>query len=245
MEESKEIATNNSDPTQNLFVTAMIVFEKSKNRKENFEFIKASIIPDLIFFPAADSINDYERVKNRSNEMNYNSQFYLNKSPSGGKLGCNVSHPDLLNYFKTLSNEWFLVLEDDITIKDYDANIINSVIETANKNNSHYVQLYTNPAFNVKQRYAKKIAPNIYSMIPQWHTLAYLINKKGIDILFSKFPMNTHIDHVYSENIKELNAICYINTMFENGGAKSRRDNSSKYGSLIYKLPGELGKWNE
>jgi GR25 family glycosyltransferase involved in LPS biosynthesis len=239
MEPPKDVS-NKSD----IFATAIIVFERSRHRMGNYHHVKENIIPDIIFFPAADSINDFEKHKARSLEMNYHTDAYLKKYPSGsGKLGCNMSHIELLQHFKTLPQDWFLVLEDDVQIENYDTNVLHSVIEAAKTNNSHYVHLYTNPDFRAKQFSLNTVAPDLYPMIKQWHTIAYLIDKRGIDIIFSKFPYNEHIDHIYSNNIKELNATCYMNTMFKNGGAEFCNDKSSKFGSLIYKLRGKMGSW--
>ena len=69
--------SNKSD----IFATAIIVFERSRHRMGNFHHIKENIIPDIIFFPAADSINDFEKHKARSLEMNYHTDAYLKKYP--------------------------------------------------------------------------------------------------------------------------------------------------------------------
>jgi hypothetical protein len=222
----------------------MIVFERSKRRKDNFEFVRSNIIPDVLLFPAADTINEYEKYKRMSDEMKCHTSFYMNKWKSGGKLGCNMSHILLLQHLQTLPSDWFLVLEDDILFQEYDKKTVESLIEIANKNQSHYVHLYTNPEFLEKQKRAKQVAPDVYTMIPQWHTLAFLIDKKGIEITLSKLPYNNHIDHIYSDNIRTLNAICYLNTMFRNGGSDTCGDKSSTFGSLIYKLRSRSSAWN-
>jgi len=42
----------------------------------------------------------------------------------------------------------------------------------------------------------------------------YLINKKGIELLLSKLPFYDTIGKMISNNIDELNALCFVNTIF-------------------------------
>jgi hypothetical protein len=72
-------------------------------------------------------------------------------------------------------------------------------------------------------------------MIPQWYTLAYLINKKGIETILSKLPWNDNVDNIFSNHIKELNSICFVNNIFINGGSLETTDKKSNFGSLIWK----------
>ena len=45
-------------------------------------------------------------------------------------------------------------------------------------------------------------------MFPQWHTIAYLISRKGIQLLKNMYPMNENIDKFLSNKIEELNLYC-------------------------------------
>lgn len=217
-----------------MFATAMIVYEKSQERVDNYKEIQ-KIIPELILFPAIDSINHYDKYRDYSLKMNYITTEYINKTTNlKGKIGCNISHIELLKHCMNLKDDWFLILEDDVALLNYKTELIDSLIESANLNNTNYIQLYTNPKFINTQRKATCIKENLYKMIPQWHTSTYLISKKGIDIILSKLPYDNIIDEIYSRYISELNSLCYINTVFLTEGAKSSKDKSSKFGSLLW-----------
>jgi GR25 family glycosyltransferase involved in LPS biosynthesis len=216
------------------FNTYMIVYEKDVKRMENYKNINSQL--GCIKFSAIDSINYFEKYSKLALEEKYTTEKYLNnikKIP--GKLGCNLSHQMLLEkILKDSSTEWNLILEDDVSINNFDLEVINNIIEKANDNNSNYIQLYTNERFIEKQKKQMCIDNNLYKMIPQWHTTAYFINKSGINIVKNSYPIVMNIDLHFNSLIKELNSLCWINAIFYNEGAKHSNDNNSLYGSLIY-----------
>jgi GR25 family glycosyltransferase involved in LPS biosynthesis len=156
-----------------MFATAMIVYEKSQKRVDNYNEIK-KIIPELILFPAIDSINHYDKYRDYSLKMNYITTEYINKTTNlKGKIGCNISHIELLKHCMNLKDDWFLILEDDTSLLDYRSDTIDFLIDSANSNNSHYIQLYTHNKFIKEQKKTKSIKPNLYTMLPQWGTLLH------------------------------------------------------------------------
>ena len=44
--------------------------------------------------------------------------------------------------------------------------------------------------------------------------LVYLINKKGIELMLSKLPFYDTLSKMITNNIEELNALCFVNTIF-------------------------------
>ena len=80
-----------------------------------------------------------------------------------GKLGCNISHQLMYDEFLQTDGDWCLSLEDDCFIKNYDEGKLRDIIAIATDNNSHFIQLYTNPVFIEKQT-QKKYAENLYKM---------------------------------------------------------------------------------
>ena len=198
----------------------MIVFTGSLARLRNFETQK-KVLKTLEFFPACNTINNFDYYSNFSLNRSYTNQKYLNAEETRnwlGKLGCNVSHQMMYDSFLKTNADWCLVTEDDCVIKNYCENKINQVLEICKQNNSNFVQLYTNPGFRKLQEKEKKVGNGIYNMIPQWHTIAYMISRKGIEILKKNYPMDENIDKFLSSQIKNLNSLCWINNMFLNGG---------------------------
>ena len=66
----------------------MIVYEKHKQRLENYENI--SKILNCEKFSAIDSENDYDKYREFALKNNYTTQHYLNKTKAYPvKLGCN------------------------------------------------------------------------------------------------------------------------------------------------------------
>ena len=80
----------------------------------------------------------------------------------------------------------------------------------------------------------EKVNYNLYKTIPQWGCLAYLINKKGIEIMLSKLPFYDNNDIMISKNLEELNSLCFINDIFINQGAMDGNDKTSEFGSLLW-----------
>ena len=75
-------------------------------------------------------------------------------------------------------------------------------------------------------------------MIKQWGGLAYMINKKGIELLLSKLPYDDNNDVIISKYINELNSICLINNLIINKGADDAKDTKSEFGSLLWNYEG-------
>ncbi len=219
----------------------MIVYEKDKKRYDNFIEIK-NIINDLIYFKACDSINNLDKYIDLNTKYNFNSVEYIDtyKINNPGKIGCNMSHAFLLKEISEnlniKDNDWILILEDDIELDQYNEDNIKEICEIADNNNSEYIQLFTNSYYYHSQINQKKISNNLFKMIPQWHTTAFLIKKSGVNKIINKFPMNNNIDEFYSQNINLLNSLCFINKIFLNKGASGPHDLNSKFGSLIWKI---------
>jgi len=227
-----------------------IVFSSSLERVSLFEENK-KIIKDLNFVPACNTIENFDYYKKLAKSENYTSDAYFKLDETNkflGKLGCNLSHQILLrglckkNYIDT---DWILVLEDDCEVsKYYDEKLLHDIATTATNNNSHYVQLYTNPGFLSEQKSKDRISDwkKLYKMSKQWHTLSYMISLKGIKIIEKLYPMDENIDKFYSNNIDKLNSICYVNDMFLNSGEvpnttpTKNEDGTEKWGRVEYKL---------
>jgi GR25 family glycosyltransferase involved in LPS biosynthesis len=219
-----------------VFKKAMIVYEPNAKRLNNYYELH-KIIPDLTLFPARDSVNNYEHFKQYGFDSNYHTQKYVKEyEHCKGKIGCNISHIELLKDFLTWDTDWLLVLEDDISLNGYTDEWITDIITVANKNNSNYVHLYTNPRYYEAQKHVMPIAPNIYPMIYQWGGVAYLINKKGITTLMDLLPYSDNFDNILSLYISNLNSLCCLNTVFNTEGSLNSTDTNSKFGSLIWNL---------
>ena len=219
------------------FESYMIVFTKSKERVYNFNKIK-SFFNQLQMFEAYDG-NDI-----KSKNIAYNQKLllpnYFDKYLPG-MLGCALSHIKLIEHFyKTSSKNWLLVLEDDVCLKNFDIKVINDIIKKADDNNSNFIQLYMRSNIIEKQRIQKIISENLYNMIPQVGTVAYLVSKNGYDIIKKQFPVNIAIDHFYSKHISKLNSLAYINTIFLNNGSYNYSDQNSSLGSIIGNIPPKI-----
>jgi len=213
----------------------MIVYEKNQKRAENYKKIKK--ITNCQKFSAIDTINEYEKYVKFALENNYTDQTFVNYyCHQKGKLGCNLSHQLLLKeILKNSSTEWNLILEDDVVLKDYEIEKVNHIIKKADENESHYIQLYTHPQFENDQQKTEKIDENLFKLIPQWGAVAYLINKTGIKMILDK-PLCGYIDCVITD-MKELNSMCYLNTIFDTGGSKDGFTHNiikTEFGSLIW-----------
>ena len=199
------------------FISYSIVYSKSKERLNNFYTCK-NIITDLKYIEAVDSINQYDKYKNFSLDNNLLTKEYIEKfSHLKGKIGCNLSHINVLqDFIQNNDVEWALVLEDDAELNQYDENKINYLVNRANQINSHFIQLYSFPQFLDIQKKQYEFDNNLYKMVEQWSTLAYLISKNGANLILQSCPLNENIDELYSRNISKLNSICYINNIFQN-----------------------------
>jgi len=230
------------------FVPFMIVYKNSELRLNNFLKIKETI-ENLQMFEAIDTINNYPMFEKKSlEEKLFHPKYLLYCRNFRGKLGCSMSHIYLWNKFLRTSNQdWLLVLEDDIGLNNYNDNFFNKLVENATKLNSNYIQLFTNNKYiNEQSKKENKIIDisngdsvyTLYKMIKQWGGLAYMINKKGIELLLSKLPYDDNNDVIISKYINELNSICLINNLIINKGADDAKDTKSEFGSLLWNYEG-------
>ena len=220
-----------------MFDTVMIVYEPSEQRRENFTKIKRETIPNIQLFSAIDSVQKYDECMNMALMSNILTKNYIDSNKNiPGKLGCNLSHIYVLKQFIEKSDkQWLLVLEDDIVVNaQYDPSLIQSLIKQADVEKSEYIQLYTNHRYFLsKQLLQEKVGDNLYRMISQWHTCAYLIHKEGALKILSYTPLNDNIDHIFSKYIRQLKSLCYINSLFDYRGALEGSDKDSEFGSII------------
>jgi len=226
-----------------LWATNMIVYKKSEKRFNNF-LNTQKIMPNLQMFEALDSINDFEKLKKIAIDNNFFTNKYLNYCNTfKGKLGCAMSHITVLYKFLKYSNKnWLLVLEDDVQLNNYNDDIINDLINIAEKVNSNYIQLFTNKKYiNIQMQQPrlcfiknKSDTYGLFKMIPQWGGLAYLINKQAIQFILSKIPFDDNNDVIISKYVNELNSLCLLNNLIINKGADDANDKSSEFGSLLW-----------
>lgn len=219
-----------------MFKKIMITYKKSDIRMNNYNNLKKKI-KDLECFSAYDSINFYTACKIENKKYNLCSEKYVEdcELKLKGKLGCNMSHLLILkNFINENKYDWLLVLEDDISINKYNDNIIKLLIEKVQTYNSNFIKLYVNPKLIHKQILTDRKEANIYQMINQLDANAYLINKAGAEYIISKTPIDIDIDLFYSTNIKELNALTFINNIFINLGTLE------DFGSLILDIKSKL-----
>lgn len=214
----------------------MIVYEPSEKRVKNFKDVKETI-HDLKFFPAIDTINreKYEQyIQQGLDDQSHTQQFIDDTRHVTGKIGCNMSHIYVLIDFLNSEDDWLLVLEDDIFVENYNEKQLNELVDFAKQKDSHYIQLYTNKwHFLGQQLEAEKVGENIYKMIHQWHTCAYLISRNGAQRTLAHLPFSDPIDHIYGILISELNSLCYINDIFIYKGIMNYNHTESELGSII------------
>ena len=224
----------------------MITFTGDEKRLENYHTTKKEL-SDLVMFDAINAVEHYDRYKKQALEENICTEAYITELETKknaargkyGKLGCNMSHMLLLREIVKQYQEedlWFLILEDDIMVREGFCDFIRNLIEDLNGVDTDYVRLYSDPRVASRQFSEKlKIKHNIYRMVKQWYTLAQLISVKGAKKILSKLPMSTPgYDFFVSTHSNYLNATTVKTGLIENLGAKHSSDEKSKLGSLIW-----------
>lgn len=223
----------------------MIVYSNSLCRLQNF-FLQKKIIPQLQFFNAIDAVNNYQYYKDFALENNiirpelikFLEGIEINNKPLYGILGCYLSHVFILNDF--LNNpyfNWLLVLEDDIRFKDFNIELVNQLISEADSINSNFIQLYTSPKFFDNQLKEELLTLHLRKMVGQWGAVAYLINKKGVETILKLIPCHNALDIVFSQNIENLNATCFLNNNIINMGSYDCIGTDNELGSIIMNNP--------
>jgi hypothetical protein len=203
---SQEI-TNNI----NNFDFYMIVKSNSDVKYDNFKNLK-SLIPSVNMFDFVDSNNNYDNLKLNTIKNNIMTAEYLCYCDNYNKqLEDSLSHLSLWkNFLENSKNNWLLVLEDTIKLNNYNAIITELLIGNTD---SHFIQLISD---NPEQLKTEKINFNLHKMIENNNSSAYLINKKGIEIMMTKLPFYDTIGNMISKNIDELKALCFVNNIFVN-----------------------------
>lgn len=223
----------------------MIVYSKLLNRLSNF-FIQKQKLNEIEMFNAIDAVTNYDIYKKFALENNlirielikFMEGINLNGKPLYGILGCYLSHIFVLNDFNTKNNnEWLLILEDDVVLKNFNIPLINELINEANSIKSQFIQLYTSPQFIEKQLKEELKTPHLRKMIKQWGTVAYLIHKNAVNHIISQIPHGNALDIVYSDNIEKFNSTCYLNNNIVNMGSFDCKGADNELGSIIMNNP--------
>ena len=237
----------------------MIVYEKSETRIENYKHINKLFNNIISKFSAVDTITDnhsFEEmvlkcIKNNTITKNYVRDVILryknNNYAFKGKLGVLLSHTNLFKKIisEEQNKEWFLIMEDDVSI---DLNINNNAIELINEyielvSNFHpkckYIKLFIHSDNNKNQFDKKyKIYDKLYKLnINQWSNVIYLIHYDGIKLLLDNiFPVDTFFDKSISKLYDTLCGIAIKNDIFKTNGSINSADKKSKLGSIIFNI---------
>lgn len=221
----------------------MITFSGDQSRLNNYSFVKENNISDLKKFDAIDTVNNYDYWKNKALKENWCTEKYTSSQTDKipGKLGCNLSYLNLFSNIISSSpdREWHLIIEDDIKIEEGFTEFISLLLKTLEKVDTEYVSLYGDPSKNPEQfipRY--HIKDNLYSMIPQYYTLAQLIRTSGMKKILWSLPMDENIDLWRNNNINLLSCTIANNNLISNLGSPTEsahlQGEKSKMGSLIW-----------
>ena len=231
------------------YSTYMIVFEKSKQRYQNYQNLNRRLKGTIRKFSAIDTINEYARWKIFALANNYCTEGYIANEVEKfgpGKLGCNLSH--LLLYKKlndehgVNGSEWYLVLEDDVGIHpatyqelDQFINTLLDDIETKSAD-TQYVQLCIYDKFLARQSAAPRVFGSTHAKVRQYGTCAYLINLNAIRYLHRFRPWDMNIDFLFNTLHGTFNSLATLNHYFYSQGTESRTDHREHkhYGSLIW-----------
>lgn len=229
--------TNITHMNSSSFMSFMIVYDSDKNRTENYKIQSAKLNYCINKFTAVDTVRKHSLYREYALKNNYCTEEYIKSYGNYvGKLGCNLSHQILLQNIKKnnfYGKKWFLILEDDVDITGCTINEIESWISLLDTVKSKFAQLYTNDKFKDKQFSMKPVTDNVYKMVAQWGTVAYLISDEGVEYVLSKFPISSNIDCFYSRNITHLSSTCIKNSFINTLGSTSISD-KNKLGSIIW-----------
>jgi len=229
-----------------MFSFNMIVFRENKNRNENYIVCNRILENNINFFPAIDTINEFEKYTIISSKKNLQSNNYIlnNSFKTKGKLGCNLSHQFLLQeiedkYKYSQSPEWYIVLEDDLllegTNKEIQKYLKKLIININNYSpNTKYVQLCIYDAFYCKQVKTKEVFSNTYQKINQYGTCAYMIHIDAVKKMNNLKPWNNNIDFIYNSLDKEFSSLASFNPYFKCQGQEDCFGSKNKLGSLIW-----------
>lgn len=221
------------------FSRCMILYSKSEARTNIYNTIKDTTEPRLNKFEAIDTINNWNEWCKFALQKNLTTREYISKIGGiYGKLGCNLSHQLLIEhvYYHMTDVNWLMVMEDDIKLHDYSADLVDKLIDKADQENSHYIQLFVNKNHKIHQSRSQLVDKELklYKMIPQWGTVCYLIDRVGMKKVIDSFPVNENMDYLYNSLIEPLNSFCYLGNMFDTCGTMDSQDNSAPLGSLIW-----------
>ena len=225
------------------FTPYMIVYSKNQSRYQNYLKIREQL-DNVVYFEAVDTIDDtnWNKWSVYAQENGLTTEEYVKEIGNfRGKLGCNLSHQTLLKEFNNDGKtDWLLVMEDDVVLTDYTIDKIKTMIDFADSRESKYIQLYTHPRFNSVQYSSNRCLDTksgLFTMIPQWGTVAYLIHKDAICSVVEQFPISTNMDYIYNQNIEVFKSMCQEERIFFTSGTLDSEDNNSHMGSLIWNKP--------
>jgi GR25 family glycosyltransferase involved in LPS biosynthesis len=238
---------NNTNNKQ--YESFMITYVKNSLRLENYYNLNKIFDNTLQMYEAYDSIKCYEYYKKYAQVNKYVTKNFINLSDkTNGKLGCNLSHQKILEMIKDnnyFGKEWFLIMEDDITVDSDFPLFISKILKEVKQNNidTDYIQLWSNDrhvewindSFKNKQlNQENHIIGNIYRMIFQWGAVCFLISREGIEFILNNYPIDIYMDIFYSRNINNLKSIYYLNDKVKTEGAYDEDDKTSKLGSIVW-----------
>lgn len=226
----------------------MIVYTGDTKRVNNYNTQKINFTSiDLELFEAVDTVNRFDEYKKTAIEEkmldeNYITEYLQNRKrhPNWGRkgpgaLGCDMSH---IMCYKEINEElddgYCLLLEDDAILTSDFMDSLNEIVDQAQGLGSDYVHLCCNSRFKREQyNESNRVSRLLYKMVPQWHTTAQLISKRGMNTLIGKLPFAVPIDLAINNYITELNATSSI-VGVKNGGCSECGDKESQLGSLIW-----------
>tara|TARA_B100000886_G_scaffold318562_1_gene258681 strand:+ start:3791 stop:4588 length:798 start_codon:yes stop_codon:yes gene_type:complete len=202
----------NNKPLDLLFDITYINLNESVERRERMEkLINLLNLKDII--KRYDAVNgrniidsDYEDIffKNIKNTPSREFHQYL----SDGAKGCILSHKNIWKNKVIEKNRPYLILEDDIFLKDYFADSLNECSHFISENDVDMLYLGSHwPNENLW----KKVNNNIYKIKKhfQYGLFSYIITPEGAKKLLEMFPIDTQLDNAIDLYNKKVNLNIY------------------------------------
>ena len=164
-----------------------------------------------------------------------------------GDLGCTLSHYNLYNqilqeykgYTGNRNDIWFLILEDDVVIKNFDNNTFTNLINQIGHTPTHYIKLMS---FDRLERgticYNAILVIQIYITKLMIMVLVHrLISLSGLQNCVNNIPWSS-MDITINKISDQLNPLVWNNSYFVNKGSEDYVITNDKqiFGSLSMKF---------
>lgn len=144
-------------------------------------------------------------------------KLLLGRDMTFGEIGCAMSHLQIYREFSQMEEDWCLILEDDVVIKELLPEVVSQLALLPSGNNVVNLR-HEDIGPVIFNPFSRKKGPFKRLLIPTWGTSSYFLSHRAACVFDSLYPETQKVECVADWPIRSIPRLDFFHTLEETVG---------------------------